>query len=130
MKVKDKVLLVTGASAGIGRAVAIELVNRGAKVIGVDINSKGLDETKNLIQDKPDDFIPMVGNIADPNALNSIREELIRKGIYIDGYMNIAGIIQPFIHVKDLPYDRIERVINVNLYGTIYLYKTFINDLL
>ena len=48
----------------------------------------------------------------------------------VDGIINNAGIIQPFVRLNDLSYESIERVINVNLYGTLYMIKTFLPHLL
>jgi NAD(P)-dependent dehydrogenase (short-subunit alcohol dehydrogenase family) len=48
MKVRGKVLVVTGAGNGVGRAVALEAIRRGAKVAGVDVSEAGLDETAAL----------------------------------------------------------------------------------
>ena len=45
MKVSGKVLVVTGAGSGIGRAVALEALKRGARVAAVDLNAETLDET-------------------------------------------------------------------------------------
>ena len=45
MKLKDRIVVVTGAGSGIGRACAIEAANEGAIVIGADINLQGADET-------------------------------------------------------------------------------------
>lgn len=44
----------------------------------------------------------------------------------VDGVVNNAGIIQPFVRVDDLDYEAIERVINVNFYGTLYMTKAFL----
>jgi len=48
----------------------------------------------------------------------------------VDGIINNAGIIQPFIRLNDLQYDVIERVLNVNLYSVIYMTKAFLPHLL
>jgi short-subunit dehydrogenase len=48
----------------------------------------------------------------------------------VDGLINVAGIIQPFVRFNDLDYQVIERVINVNLYGTINMVKAFLPHLL
>ncbi len=45
----DQVVIVTGAASGIGRSAAILIASRGAKVICVDLNQSGLDESINLI---------------------------------------------------------------------------------
>lgn len=43
----------------------------------------------------------------------------------VDGLINDAGIIQRFVRVNDLEYKDIDRVMNVNLYGTIHMTKAF-----
>jgi short-subunit dehydrogenase len=48
----------------------------------------------------------------------------------VDGLINNAGIIQPFVRVNDLEYEAIERVMNVNFYGTLYMTKAFLPHLL
>ena len=47
----------------------------------------------------------------------------------VDGIINNAGIIQPFIKVNELNYEAIERVMNINFYGTLYMIKTFLPHL-
>jgi short-subunit dehydrogenase len=48
----------------------------------------------------------------------------------VDGVINNAGIIQPFVKLNDLDYTTIERVFNVNFYGTLYVTKAFLPILL
>jgi short-subunit dehydrogenase len=57
-------------------------------------------------------------------------EKALSKYGHVDGIINNAGIIQPFIKVNDLSYELIERVMNINFYGTLYLIKTFLPHLL
>jgi short-subunit dehydrogenase len=54
---------------------------------------------------------------------------LARQGV-VDGLINCAGIIQRFVFVKDLTFEDIERVMNVNFYGTVNMTKTFLPLLL
>ena len=48
MKVAGKVIVVTGAGNGMGRAISLNLLGKGAKVIGLDINMDGLKKTQEL----------------------------------------------------------------------------------
>jgi len=48
----------------------------------------------------------------------------------VDGLINCAGIIQKFVKFKDLPMSEVDRMINVNFYGTIYMTKAFLPQLL
>ena len=128
MKVKDKIIVVTGAGSGMGRELTIQLVKKGAKVAMVDIHQEGLEQTAELAG--KDKVSIHVLNITDREKVNQLPEKV--KAIHgaVDGLINNAGIIQPFVDVKDLDYAVIERVMNVSFYGTLYMTKAFLPDLL
>jgi short-subunit dehydrogenase len=130
MQVSQKVILVTGGGAGIGREVVLELLKRGAKVAAVDLNEKGLAETASLAGATANRLSTHVANIADRAAVQALPTAVIATHGQVDGYVNVAGIIQKFKRVNDLEFEDIERVINVNLWGPINLLKAFLPDLL
>jgi short-subunit dehydrogenase len=129
MKVRDKVLVVTGAGNGVGRAVALEALRRGARVAGVDISEPGLDETATLAG-AGDRFSTHQLDITNREAVNALPEEVAARFGQVDGLVHLAAIIQPFVKVKDLEDAQIERVINVNWWGTLYLDRAFLPVLL
>ena len=108
MKVSQKVILVTGGGAGIGREVVLELLRRGAKVAAVDLNEKGLAETATLAGSTAKRLSTHIANIADRAAVQALPAAAIMVHGQIDGYVNVAGIIQKFKRVNDLEFDDIE----------------------
>jgi NADP-dependent 3-hydroxy acid dehydrogenase YdfG len=130
MKANGKVIVVTGAGSGIGRELALLLLSKGASVAGVDLNAAALTETAALAADHKDNFEPMVANIADRQAVEQLPSHVKARFGTVDGVINNAGIIQPFVKVSALDYSAIERVINVNLLGTLYVTKSFLPALL
>lgn len=128
MKVKDKVFVVTGAGSGMGRELSIQLVRKGAKVALVDILQKNLHETESLAG--KDQVSLHIVNITDREKVHQLPAEVIAAHGSVDGVINNAGIIQPFVDVKDLDYTLIEKVMNVNFYGTLYMTKAFLPELL
>ena len=52
MKIQGSTVLITGAGNGMGRQLAIGLIQKGAKVVALDINQAALDETKKLAKIK------------------------------------------------------------------------------
>ena len=130
MKVQGKVIVVTGGGSGMGREVTLNLLNKGAKVFTIDINEKTLQETVQLAGDKKANLATAVLNIADKAAVEALPAKVIEKFGAVDGIINNAGIIQPFVRFKDLGFDAIERVLNVNLYGVLYMTKAFLPHLL
>ncbi len=130
MKVNNKVIVVTGSGNGMGRELVLHLLSKGAKVAAVDINEATLKETLELAGDKKDRLSTHVVNIADKDAVEALPEQVIVRHGVVDGVINNAGIIQPFVKIKDLDYAVIEKVMNVNFYGALYMTKTFLPHLL
>ena len=129
MKLSGKVVVVTGAGSGIGRAVALEALGRGAKVAAVDINPTTLDETATLAS-AVDRFSTIVVDITDKDAVAALPAQVEARFGTVDGLIHCAGIIQPFVKVKDLDDDAIERVFRINWWGTLYLDRAFLPVLL
>lgn len=127
MKVKNKVIVVTGGGNGVGRELVLSLIERGAKVAAIDMNETSLLETEKLIASGKKENISLhVLNISDKSAVEKLPKQVVARFGSIDGLINNAGIIQPFIRVSELDYSIIERVFNVNFFGTLYMTKAFL----
>lgn len=130
MKVAGKVIVVTGAGSGMGRALVLALLDKGARVAAVDLNEATLAETVALAGSPGDRISAHIVNVSDRQAVEALPGAVIAAHGAVDGVINNAGIIQPFVRLNDLAYDAIERVLNVNLYGVIYMTKAFLPHLL
>lgn len=130
MKVQNKQIVVTGGGNGIGRELVLGLLARGASVTAIDIDQAALEETVELAGDRRDKITTQVVNITDRGAVEALPAQLIAQHGAVDGLVNNAGIIQPFVKLKELDYASIERVMNVNFYGTLYMVKAFLPHLL
>jgi len=104
---EHKTILVTGASSGIGRAIAIECSKMGAIVVISARNEQRLNETLSQMQGTEHSII-----VADLSNEND-RKRLIEQSPNLDGLVNCAGLIKtlPFQFINS---DALERVINVN----------------
>ncbi len=130
MKVKDKIIVVTGGGSGIGRALVLHLLEKGAKVAAVDINEQTLQETVSLAGASKDNISVYRINITERESVEALPQQVIGRFGVIDGLINCAGIIQPFVTINALDYDVIDRVMRVNFYGTLYMVKSFLPHLL
>lgn len=130
MKIKDKVWVVTGGGSGMGRELTLQLLEGGAKVAIADINQNAMNETASLAGEHSKNLSTHLINIADKEQVYSFPQTVIDAHGTVDGIINNAGIIQPFIKVNDLDYEHIERIININFYGTLYMVKAFLPHLL
>lgn len=129
MKVAGKVLIVTGAGSGIGREVALEAIRRGARVAACDINPTSLAETASMAG-AGERLSTHELNVADRTAVQALPEAVTAHHGAVDGIVHCAGIIQPFVRLKDLDDDTIDRVFAVNWLGTLYLTRAVLPILL
>jgi short-subunit dehydrogenase len=125
MRTAGKVIAVTGAGNGVGRAVTVEALRRGARVAAVDISEAGLAETERLAA-AGDRLSTHVIDITDKAAVAALPAQVAERHGAVDGLIHLAAIIQPFVRVKDLDDATIERVININWWGTLYLDRAFL----
>lgn len=129
MNFDGKVIVVTGGGSGIGRQLVLALLARGAKVAAVDIRTENLKETAALAG-AGTRLATFVVDVTDADAVAGLPDKVIAALGTVDGYISNAGIIQPFVRLKDLDRATIDRVIDVNLYGTIHMAQAFIPHLL
>jgi short-subunit dehydrogenase len=130
MDVNGKVFVVTGGGDGIGREVVLQLLKKGANVAAVDINPDTLIETAQLAGNPQNELTTHVVNITDKAAVEDLPQAVIAAHGTVDGLVNVAGIIQKFVQFKDLDFAEIERVMNINFWGTLYMVKAFLPHLL
>jgi len=130
VNVQNKVWVITGGASGMGRELVLNLLSRGARVAAVDVNEEALKETSELAGERRNNLSTHVVDITDRDAVARLPEQVVAEHGAVDGLINNAGIIQPFVRVNHLEFDAIERVMNVNFYGTLYMTKAFLPHLL
>jgi len=129
LKVLDKRIVVTGAGSGIGRQVALQLLEKGAFVVGADINLSGLEQTKIIAQENGYDIEIHQLDITDLEGVRNFYHQVLEINETIDGLINVAGIIQPFLMVETMEYHQIDKVFKVNFYGTLQMIKEILPHL-
>lgn len=130
MELENKVIAVTGGGSGIGRELVLNLLAKHARVAAVDVSESALRETLEFAGNRKDSLSMHVLDVADRDSVAELPEQVISEHGEVDGIINNAGIIQPFVRVNDLDYATIERVMNINFYGTLYMTKAFLPHLL
>jgi NAD(P)-dependent dehydrogenase (short-subunit alcohol dehydrogenase family) len=120
---KDKVALITGASSGIGRAVALLFHREGAKVVVSDVDRKGGEETTHLLLDLGCDAIFVKADVGAPQDCKELVVRTISHYGCLDIACNNAGIGGLSAPTADYPLENWEKVININLSGVFYSMK-------
>ncbi len=114
--VQDRVALITGASRGIGRSIALALAAQGAKIVAVDIDLQATEEFVAELKAKGTEAVAVQGNVtvaADVEKMVRVAKETFDR---IDILVNNAGITRDalLIRMKDEDWDA---VLDVNLKG-------------
>ncbi|MGQ8365515.1 2-dehydro-3-deoxy-D-gluconate 5-dehydrogenase KduD [Glaciecola sp. 1036] len=111
---EGKVALVTGASRGLGQAIAVGLAEAGAYVICASSAPGGCDKTLELIKSKGGDATTLSANLADEHAVSKLAEDAIAVKGKVDILVNNGGTISRF-PAAEYPMDEFKHVIDVNL---------------
>jgi NAD(P)-dependent dehydrogenase (short-subunit alcohol dehydrogenase family) len=112
---EGRVVLVTGAGSGIGRATVHRLVDEGATVVATDIAEEGLATTAKDAN-HPDAVTPFVGDVSDPAFGPAAVARALEHG-RLDTVVNSAGILR-FEHSHEVRLEDWQRILDVNLTGT------------
>lgn len=117
---ENKVAIVTGASSGIGKEVAIKYADEGAKVVVSDINEKGANAVVEEIKSKGGDAIFIKADTSKPADNEALVQQTVIRYGALHIACNNAGIGGAAASVGEYPLDSWEKVISVNLSGVFY----------
>jgi NAD(P)-dependent dehydrogenase (short-subunit alcohol dehydrogenase family) len=117
---KNKVALVTGASSGIGRAVALVYAREGARVVVSDLNREGGEETVAMVRAQGGEAIFVTADVGQPQDAQALVERTVAHYGRLDVACNNAGIGGPSAPIADYPLQGWAQVININLSGVFY----------
>ncbi len=113
----NKVAIITGASAGIGRAVAIAFLKDGYRVTLAGRRQSELDETIALSGVAPNNALAVATDVASPYSVENLFAQCRDKFGRLDVLFNNAGIGAPAIALEDLTVEQWKAVVDVNLTG-------------
>lgn len=115
MVFKDKVIVITGASKGLGRALAQAFSSEGAKLVLASRSKSALELlAKNV------NGVPVATDVRSEEQVFELAQQAIDKFGRIDIWINDAGIWTPHAPIEKLDSKRVHEMIEVNLFGTIY----------
>ena len=129
-KLKDKTAVITGASQGLGKAIAEEFIKEGANVIICARNDKQLLETmfdlNKLIVRPKQKILAIQADVSDTRSLDRLYRITMGKFRNIDILVNNAGIQGPTGLIEDINWKEWIESLNINLLGTVYMCQLFI----
>ena len=116
---EGKVAVVTGAGSGVGRAAAVELARRGARVAACDINGENVRSTVDGLAEPGRSTAHRV-DVSSEADMRAFVNDVVAAHGQVDIVVNIAGIAMAPAPMDDLPLEQFRRLVDVNLWGVIY----------
>jgi len=113
----EDVFLVTGASKGLGRSIALAIAKSGATVIALARSSSELKEIETKLKTISDDSVAVSCDLSKSADISNASEFILSKFDHISGIVHNAGIINPIGNMLDTPRDDWELTLKVNLLG-------------
>jgi len=117
MKLSGKVAIVTGAAAGMGKAIAELFAQEGAKVVASDLNAEGVQAVVQGITDKGGTAIAVAANVAKEEDVQNLVDTAVKTYGTVDILINNAGIMDNFVPAAEITDELWDRVFAVNTTG-------------
>ncbi len=118
MDIKDKVIIITGASSGIGEATALKLSKEGAKVVLSARRKEKLTDLKKIIEDQGGHALVVAADVTKKADMEKLVAKTLEVYGTIDAIINNAGLM-PLSYVKNLKTDEWEQMVDVNIKGVL-----------
>lgn len=114
---ENKVAIITGAGAGLGKAIAILFAQAGAKVVAADINEKTLGEVSFALTELEGTFITVVADMAQAADIEKLVQTAVTTYGTVDILVNNAGVMDNFALTADVTDQVWDRVMHINVDG-------------
>jgi len=125
---KNKVVIITGASRGIGEAVARDFAKRGAKVV---LAARSEEKIANIAKEIGSDTMAFACDVSDYDSVKSLISATVAKFGKIDVLLNNAGLIEPIAKLSKTDPKKWAQTISVNLIGAYNVVRAaieYLND--
>lgn len=120
MRFEGKCVVVTGASSGMGRKIALDFAKEGATVIAVARRKERLEELKNEALELAGKILPYPGDISSQEVNDGMIDFAVKECGKLDVLVNNAGIMDEFVPIGDVTNELWEKVMKVNLEGPMF----------
>lgn len=127
MRLEGKSIVVTGASAGMGKSIVELFVKEGANVVAVARRKERLDELTDALKDMPGKVIAFAGDVSKKEDNEAMIDLAVKEFGKLDVLVNNAGVMDDMAGVGDLTDDRYEKVMSVNVYGPMCAMRKAVN---
>ena len=123
---RDKVVMITGASRGLGKALALAFAGEGANLV---INSRSVDSLDLIAEEAEDadvEVLAIPGDVSRSTHVEKLVDAAVERFSKIDVLVNNAGLLGPRVPIAEYPEDEWRKVLEANLTGPFLLSKAVI----
>jgi NAD(P)-dependent dehydrogenase (short-subunit alcohol dehydrogenase family) len=128
MSLKNKVVVITGASSSLGRAITETFARDGAKILAVAMGRKRLDDLAALAPTWGGQIVPFVGDMTVKADIEGMIDEAVRVFGRVDILINNAGLMDDFSPVGEFDDEVFEKVMKLNLEAPAYAMRRVIKE--
>ena len=129
-KMKNKVAMITGAAVGIGRAVALQMAEKGAKLVLLDMNVETLKKLEEELKVYDTEVMACVCDVSDEKAVNDVVQSATEKFGGIDILVNNAALWRNFQAFLETPTETWEKFMDINVMSVVYCTKAVLPKML
>ena len=127
-RLTNKVVLVSGAGSGIGKASAVRIAAEGGSVFCIDLNAEAVEATTGEIAANGGEATASVCDVSDETSVQKTVQAWVERYSRLDGVVNMAGSLR-FDDTQELQTAHWQKVIDVNLTGTMFLCRSVLPHL-
>lgn len=127
MKLKDKAIVVTGASSGMGKAIVELFVKEGANVVAVARRADRLASLAESLKGEAGKCIPFTGDVSRREDCEAMIDECVKQFGKLDVLVNNAGVMDNMATVANCTDEKYEYVMGINVYGPLAAMRKAVN---
>lgn len=120
MKFENRSVIVTGASSGMGRQIALDFAKEGATVIAVARRKERLEELAKEAESLAGKILPYPGDVSSQETVDQMVDYAVKECGKLDVLVNNAGVMDEFVPVGEMTNELWEKVMKVNLDGPVF----------
>ena len=128
MRLENKVIVITGASAGMGRSMALAFAREGAKVVAVARRKEVLDELVEEAAGLPGEITAFAGDCSKQDVCEAMIAFAVERYGKLDSLVNNAGIMDDTAPVGEFKDEFINKIFDLNTFGVLYAMRAAVRQ--
>jgi len=120
MRLKDKSVVVTGASSGMGKAIVTLFAKEGANVVAFARRKERLEELAEELKGYSGKVVPFAGDVSKQKDIESAIDTAVKEFGKFDILVNNAGVMDDMGAIGDFTNEKLDQVFQVNVYGPMF----------